>query len=290
MNINKSQFWLILLVLVVMVSFISCEKEVKTGSIPEFEQKLVISAFISPADTASTIYVSSNKRIYGDLGILESLGNLTVSISDDTKEIDLSGTTGGFKFNSNNFKIEEGKTYNLKVTSSKGLTAEASCIVPYRRQTDISVDTSSVLTGPAGWQSYRSLTATISIMDYPGEENYYRVFCRQDMYFTNAGKSYHSKYYHNADKNEYSADKGKDGEKIDLGSYSLNSVSRSDSGFLSIFLLNTNKAYYDYHLSLQKYSGGEDPFTEVSPVYTNIKGGLGIFAAYTIDSLVFRIK
>jgi hypothetical protein len=287
MNMKKSKYWIIFPVLALLFS---CEKEVKTGSIPEFEQKLVLSSFISPADTVSTIYVSSNKRIYGDLDIIESLGNLTGTISNGIKEYSLFRTTVGFKFNNTDFRIEEGKTYNLKVSSSNGLIAEGSCSVPYKRNLHITVDTAFSAIGPVDRPVYKTLTATVSITDSPGEENYYRVSCRQDMYYKYAGKPYHSKYYQNSIKNEFSSDKGKDGENMELGSFGLYSFSQNDSSFLSIFILNTNKAYYDYHVSLQKYSGGDDPFTEVSPVYTNINGGLGIFAAYTIDSLRFRMK
>ena len=41
---------------------------------------------------------------------------------------------------------------------------------------------------------------------------------------------------------------------------------------------------------LKKYSSGEDPFTEPAPLYSNITGGLGVFAAYTFDSLVVRLR
>jgi hypothetical protein len=63
-----------------------------------------------------------------------------------------------------------------------------------------------------------------------------------------------------------------------------------DSAFLRIYLLNTDKPYYDFHKSLENYSLGDYPFTEPSFLYSNVKGGLGIFASYTLDSLIFRVK
>jgi hypothetical protein len=65
---------------------------------------------------------------------------------------------------------------------------------------------------------------------------------------------------------------------------------KADSAFLKVYLLNTDKSYYDYHRSLGNYDSGDDPFTEPSPVFSNVNGGLGIFAAYTVDSLIFRLK
>ena len=53
----------------------SCERDVKNVGLPEFEQKLVLAAFISPSDTISKITVSSNQRIYGELGTRVTAGN-----------------------------------------------------------------------------------------------------------------------------------------------------------------------------------------------------------------------
>jgi hypothetical protein len=90
-------------------------------------------------------------------------------------------------------------------------------------------------------------------------------------------------------KYSYFNDKGIDGKrsKIQLSNIYLNNY---DSAFLKIYLLNTDKPYYDYHKSIEKYQSGETPFTEASPIYSNIKDGLGIFAAYTYDSIVIRLK
>jgi hypothetical protein len=285
MDLKNIKYWIII---VVLIGMISCEKEIKNGTLPEFAQKLVITSFISPGDTISLINVDSNRRIYGELGITEQLGSLTAFISDETKEIPLERTISGFMFRPDDISIEEGKTYNLKVISDKGLTAESSCYVPINRNFDIKVDTfSQTATYP---DRYRSLMAKISITDYPGEDNYYRLHCEQEVYYSHSDLPFHFINMFSGFKNEFSTDNGKDGDNIEITSFEINNVTSCDSSLFRIYLLNTNKAYYDYHLSLNNYSGGDDPFTEVSPVYSNITGGLGIFAAYTIDSLIFRLK
>jgi hypothetical protein len=63
-----------------------------------------------------------------------------------------------------------------------------------------------------------------------------------------------------------------------------------DSAFLRIYLLSTDKPYYDFHKSLENFSLGDSPFSEPSFLYNNVNGGLGIFASYTLDSLIFRVK
>jgi hypothetical protein len=92
------------------------------------------------------------------------------------------------------------------------------------------------------------------------------------------------------DQKAYFNDKGMDGLRAKVSIEGIGLSDMTDSCFLKIYLLNTDKAYYDYQKSLEKYNSGEDPFTEPSPVYSNISGGLGIFAAYTVDSLIYRLK
>lgn len=274
--------------MLVAATLLSCEQEVKNGIIPEFKQKLVISSFISPADTVSYIDVSSNRRIYGELGIIESTGNLSVLISDDTKEIPLKQVSSRFLFRPADLVLEGGKTYQLKVTSDKGLTADASCALPINRRFEIIVDTIRQTLTYYGGYKQTTLSAKISITDFPGEDNYYRVYCEQEFY-KRYNKLIHNKTRYSGFKNDFITDKGKDGEKIEFTVPWLTTVLSNDSSVFKVFLLNTNKAYYDYHISLKNYSGGDDPFTEVSPVYSNITGGLGVFAGYTIDSLIFQL-
>lgn len=296
MSSQKSKYWILVIVL---VTLISCEKEVKNGIMPEFKQKLVISSFISPQDTVSYVNVDSNRRIYGELNIKETLGNLTAYLSDGTKEIPLINISSGFIFRPGDMSIEEGKTYNLKVKSDKGLAAESSCKVPLNRTLEIKVDTFSVAATYPDRYTGTNLMASISIKDYPGEDNYYRLYIEQEIYRTYLGQSWNSNYKFTGLKNEFFTDKGSDGKNIEIASIGIssiitivnfNSIIPIDSSFFKVLILNTNKEYYDYHESIKKYSGGDDPFTEVSPVYTNISGGLGIFAAYTVDSLIFRLK
>lgn len=122
------------------------------------------------------------------------------------------------------------------------------------------------------------------------EANYFRLFCLQ----TSFGVQYWDPdvpfRLSDLEENIFS-DKGKDGQKLFLKTIDLNTLYESaDSAFLKIYLFNTDKAYYDFHTSFLNYSGGRDPFTENSPVFSNIEGGLGVFAAYTIDSLIFKLK
>jgi hypothetical protein len=280
---------IVLVIAPVLLILSSCESEAKNVKLPDFVQKLVISSFISPADTVTYFTITGTQRNYGDLSYIEPIGNLTGFLSDGTREISLDTTKYGLKFYKTDMLIEDGKSYNLRVISDRGLTAEASCTVPVKRDFKIEMDTlRQILTDPGG-RKYSSLSAEISITDFAGEANYYSLICIQNIYgvpyWDNPVIIRLTDYSDN-----YFNDKGKDGEKFLLRSLELVQFPVVDSSFLSIFLFNTDKAYYDFHKSLINYSDGENPFIEASPIYSNITGGIGIFASYTVDSLTFRLK
>jgi len=275
----------------IIATLSGCEKEVKHIKLPQFEQKLVIASFISPSDSVSYVLVSSNRRLYGELNDEESPGNLTGTISDGSNMISLDTTSKGLKFNRGKMQIQYRKTYTLKVTSDKGISAEAVCTVPEKREFLIQSDTSSVLHQEPGYLAWREFRSNISFIDFPGEFNYYRL----------AGELF---YYKTDPETEileinrspirftkaYFTDKDSESDNKIHTSISIKSFNKYDSAFVKIFLLNTEKSYYLYHKSLEDYNSGEDPFSEVTSVYSNINGGLGIFTSYTLDSLIYRIK
>jgi hypothetical protein len=245
----------------------------------------------------SDVTVSSPYRVYGDLSDVESPGNLTGFISDGTERFELAVTESDtlakiYKLSSADIIIKEGKTYYLSVSNDRGMTAEASCTVPIKRDIKIEVDTVQELSYNDYFGRLASISFKISITDWRGENNYYRMLCYYQSYGNpvydySSGKTDMPDIMHN--------DKGRDGEKILLRTLEpvgipLDAPYRPDSSFLMIYLLNADKEYNDFHQSLLNYSSGDQPFTEPSTVYSNITGGLGIFAAYTIDSLAFRIK
>jgi hypothetical protein len=273
------------------ISLASCEKDANHVRLPEFEQKLVVNAFLSPRDTLSIISVTSNNRLYGVINENTSLGNITATLGNGTKEISplLSGER--FVFRRNDMKIEEGKTYTFRVSTSKGLSAEASATIPIRRPLKIEIDTSSIFypygdgTDNGWWEYY----ADIYLTDYPGESNYYRFAGKEIIYNSNYSFYPYDYDLYPSDPLVFT-DKGRDGKRFLINRVTFDNASEDDSAHLVIYVLITDKDYYTYHYSMDNYAGGGDPFTEVSPAWSNIKGGLGIFASYVVDSAVFRVR
>lgn len=276
------------LIINLFILITSCERDVNNVSLPDFIQKLVINSFISPYDTVSFVSVASNERIYGDLNIKETFGNLNVTISNGVNEISLEKETDAYIFRPEDILVEEGKTYRLKVISDKGLTAEATCTVPMARNFHLEADTLWEYKEIPGVGSLNMIRANVYLTDYPGEANYFRFTTKILLYDSEYG--YLPELSIDGEKPAFFSDEGRDGERIFVNTLTVAPFSESDSTFIIFYILNTDKAYYTYHRSLDNYSSGENPFTEISPIYSNIDGGLGIFASYVVDSLVLRLK
>ena len=283
---SKGQIIALLLILV----SVSCEKDANNVKLPQFGHKLVVTSFISPYDSVSYVTIDSNERLYGDLSDIEPLGNVKVTISDGTKKIDLKKGNIQYYFRRKDMAIRAGGTYNLEVTSDKGLRADAKCSIPFQRDLNITADTVTLHNNNPDIGSWSERSIKVFLEDPPGEKNYYSVEGRLlDYNRFYGGYPYITNLYN--EEEIWFNDEGSDGKQIFANSFrSQYNPLDSDSLKAVIYILNTNKDYFTYHKSLTKYSGGDNPFSEVSPVFSNINGGLGIFAGYTVDSIVLRLE
>lgn len=280
----------ITLTLIILASFPSCEKEVKDVKLPPFVQKLVVASFLSPDDSISIIRVSSNSPVFGETDMFYETGSLSGTISDGISTIDLTPCPEGLCFTQKEMKVTEGRSYSLKIQSSKGLEAESYCTVPVRRNLLLEADTVKTFFEGDGYNPRDIITARIYLKDPPGEDNFFRFSCKA-LIFDPGYYYYPEKFRLIGSENELFSDDKREGSRILVNTIISDLYPKSDSAFLVFYILNTDESYYLYHKSLENYSGGsDDPFTEISPVYSNVKGGLGIFAAFAADSLVLRLK
>lgn len=274
---------------IIILSALSCEKDAKNVTLPEFVHNLVVTSFISPYDSVSFVTVDSNERLYGDLSNREPLGEIKVTISDGSDKISLEKGNNFFFFRRKTMAVQQGKRYTLEVSSANGLKADAECTIPLIRDLGISADTSRIYYNHPDGGSWSELKINVFLNDPPGEKNYYSFAAKALDYSPYYGE-YPYIYHLFNEKALWFSDEGSDGKRIHANTVSFSGYSaNSDSVSVILYILNTNKDYFTYHKSLENFSGGDNPFTEASPVYSNINGGLGIFAGYTVDSLVFRL-
>lgn len=157
----------------------------------------------------------------------------------------------------------------------------------------MSIDTFSTVVTDAMCSGSRSFFSKMKFHDFPIESNYYLIDGSLTSYLSNNKGGVSGNFYQQPVifKNNLINDSEKDGQEITLTSEQIPYYySGADSSFHTVYLLNINKDYYQYLQSLRTYTDDNDPFSEVSPVYSNVNGGLGIFAGFTKDSVVLRLK
>lgn len=242
----------------------------------------------------------------------DALATATVTISDGATKATLPFQPEGqlYAISSSQFPIEAGKTYSLTVTDGKR-TAQASCTVPSEavRIKEFSLDTFMV----SNFGNRDTMLVTSFTWNDPtGKANYYRVKVYEDVEiptFTFDPKD--KKYTEGRARVQLSFSSRRDDGRSDLlNDTNLDGKTFSSPQFerrigtnvnyyplpvvdgkrlvpergpvsLGLYLLlnTTDQPYYEYHRSLRQ-ARNDNPFTEPSLVYTNVKGGLGIFAGY----------
>lgn len=235
-----------------------------------------------------------------------NIEDAVVNLSDGTNSINLdfskntSGLGGSFVTDPRIFPIIAGKAYYLTVTTADGRKAEAACTVPETVPTinNFKLDSTEInRTAFDGYiENYMLYHISLSFNDIPGQQNYYKF----DGYKT-------STYQWNEDEEVHTRieplyfpsetlfdDQGKDGGELSFSKMEILRVHNEWDQLTGpvtgeIFLLSTDKNYYQYHKSLQEMND-DNPFAEPVLVYSNVKGGLGVFSAYNRNAVSFSFK
>jgi hypothetical protein len=226
-------------------------------------------------------------------------------------------TRTGYFLKVKDFPIMAGKTYTLTAKAPNLPDASATCTVPNKKLIESkdftiikgSIDSvrsgSSYSSGSGGGTiNYYNLTKRINITvnDIANEENYYAVaYYSQKViqYKEYVNEKIVTQYILNQEPgSDFITDYKKDGNILDFVKAGVNMGSYSDdpkqqtytynpqtiSHNLSIFVATTDKAYYQYNKSVGSGRGlnSDNPFAEPVLTYSNINGGLGVFAGYNM--------
>ncbi len=250
-----------------LVLLTACDREVPNVQLKNIRSKLVVTSFISPQNQNIDVRVTESTPINTKetQGVLKA----TVLLSDGSRQVEIPYSSSSSMYthtlDAKLFPIEAGKTYSIRVSVPDGRTVTASCTVPFPNKT-LSVE----LKDPAFKET--SHRFKYNWQDTPGQRDYYRVtgsFSQSTDYF--------SVYW---DKNpSLKTDVRFDGtlfSSLSQGSYTLGT---KQTLYASLWTVDEN--YYQYHDTFIRYEETNgNPFAEPVLLYTNIKDGLGVFAAY----------
>jgi hypothetical protein len=274
---------------------LACEKEVTSPKLSGYKSQLVINAFISPQDTLLRVFVYGSKPVLDDQPRYDhdALTDATVTLSDGQRTI-LLPVTKAFPFayqaRRDELPVRAGNTYYLEVRTPDGRRAKAQCTVPVANanaewvmdSVDVSENgfNSKLFTGSWHWQ------------DQAGEENYYRVEAEVTLTRVNSRNEFFEQSIPlswDGNKSTFFSDSRLDGTRFTSPetTFALNQFVTSAT--LYAYQLTTDRAYFEYHRTMRANETG-NPFVEPVLIYSNVEGGLGVFAAFNRNIVALKLK
>jgi hypothetical protein len=181
------------------------------------------------------------------------------------------------------YSIQAGQTYFLEVEAPNGDRITSSCTVPEQTPPDIELLN---LTKDSTYWGEIGFIATLRFKDIPGSSQFYDVMAAGEYYDTlnNITNIYQTGFSRNE---RFNTDQNKDGEWFNYTTYPIY-IQPNSNGSLIVNISITDEKYYSYHKSIWNFEG-DNPFQEPEPVFTNIEGGLGVFAALNTRIFEFNL-
>ncbi|MCF2489971.1 DUF4249 domain-containing protein [Dyadobacter sp. CY347] len=309
MNLIRSIFSIALLCII----FFACETpltNIPPSKLPQTESKLVVNSIISPQLPYINVLVTESVPLFTKTEATERrVENATVKISDGVNEINIPYDEENriYTISLSKFPIKDSKTYYLSV-SDKTRSVTSKCTVPGKKPVIKSYEIDTLLVDNVDMKD-TVLTLQMSWQDVPGDTNYYKVDAGIDYQYSVAkwtdetGLSeetltgnFHFYWQGQEGKSEFMTDRYIDGKNISslLGKFNFfgpRQLTMKDGKLVTYFpkskvlavllqVLNLDVNYYKYMRSIEIKENSDTPFSEPAPLYSNIHGGLGCFAAY----------
>lgn len=290
---------------IAFLAMVSCEdffiSEVTNVEIPGSESKLVVYSYISPQDSVLRVHVSRSIPYYSTVKEEAIMGQVIVSLSrqgGERKILEYDQNYRCFVIRSEMFKVEPGLFYNLSVELESGERVDAECYVPELEFDKIEAEALKAETDEWG-NEYTSIDWKITTRNN-GQANYYSSGAYVSSYRTTSYNGltesfiYHqdlwlekgSQYIFDESGRTWSFKAGHWGSDYFYlpGDYDytqgMPDIQSVDSIF--VYVMQTDENYYLFHRSYDNYNyyGDDFPFAESVIIYSNIDGGLGVFAGY----------
>ncbi len=245
-----SPFLLILSGIVFFLS--SCDSMISDVEVPDSDPKLVITGFLSPGDDSVSIFITKSRPLYkptpGYENQFPTVNNANVVITDGLNTITLpfDPASGKYQVSAAAYPVRPGINYSLSVTTPDGYIASADCTIPEGIAPDIEI------TGIDTLNEYGTISKKVSFRfrDLPGQGQFYGI--------------------------AFVSDKNREEDFFLFKTWDIYEDNEpGNSLYISIAITDEN--YYKYHKSVNSFEG-DNPFSEPTPVFSNITGGIGIFA------------
>jgi len=286
---KKLKYFCLLLIL------FSCKKHIELDK--DFSQtKPVLNCFFSPQDSLFVNLTQSRSPLVSGLDSFEVLQNANIKIYENNLQQSILFDFNGYYYKAQNFSAKPNCKYKIEITTedNKVLTAEDSIISA----------------SPINWvlkeklmiENFNYAKVTFNFSDNKDVTNYY--WLNVYAYWKPIDAKYWGTYLSKIETNDpvlanWSGYKDKiilfTDEKFNGLNYNMSFnffISYEDSIKVVFKLNSVSQGLYNYLKSVQKQGENPEfpnPLEEPTFIYSNVKGGLGIFGAYnsSIDSIKF---
>jgi hypothetical protein len=264
-----------LLIFILLLSIITaCESELSSIEIPD-ENKFVVESYISPQDTILSVRVGNTNPVIGKVSKeFKVVSNASVKMGNGSKTVNLLYEKDGYyRISAKQLAIIKGQKYTLQVSTPDGRTVTSECTIPLT-----TIDAQKVIIDV---QSINSGTKKIFVkwVDILNEQNYYAA----NGTFETPNKSCYFDYPF------FTRDKNRDGEQF-TWSFNTDIVCGNGNPNFIIKIGSYDLNGYQYFSSVtDQNSVNGIPFTEPVQIFTNIKGGYGVFSGFNQFRTVVKV-
>ena len=313
---NRLSYSALFCVLLAML-LTSCESlvtNIPESKLPQADSKLVVQSVISPQLPFINVVVTESVPLFSKSDATEKrLKNATVRLSDGTNEIIIpyNSENNLYSLEQSRFPISAGKTYTLRVSDGKR-EVRGECTIPAKSPVIKSYKLDTLVLDNAHYAD-TAITLKLTWQDIAGDTNYYKVDAvvdlEQSVYSKAAADQFKEKRISNTfpfnwewqqGQKEFFSDNKLDGtlftsstgkvslpldQKMLLNGKEQKLPSKTKIKSLVASVFNIDKHYFKYSESVDLRHNSENPLSEPVPLYTNIIGGYGFFAAYNATQL-----
>lgn len=270
----------ILFVSILILLLSGCRNLISDVEGPQVDPKLVLFSIISPEMDTIEVRVSKsiplNTPRPGMYSTYQPVDNATVKLKSSTTEVTLPYQFRklAYRVAVADFPIVAGGTYRLEVSAPGGFQVWAECTVPPTLPNALEV-TKVDKYASDGWFEGRAVSMRLG--DIPGAGHFYYVdLARRFRPVMPGGPSGGYDMIGFESGEQYITDANKDGAFFLFRTFRFDLWPPRDT--LILYSALTDEHFFRYHQSV-RFFAGDNPFGEPTPVYTNVVGGLGVFAA-----------
>ncbi len=270
---------------------------------PEQDPRVVVHSFISPADTAvmallswSTPILEETYHYRDDVPVIENARVYIRKRGGTSQALTYDPSRQIYAASTESFPIEASQAYELIVEVPGHPPITGSCRVPGANE---NLRLLRIDTIPGEWSN--RMVVEYAFTDVPGEQvNYYATAVYREV----TGQDWETGEpvmrllrMESMGAGRYFSNKDREGQEFVLRAEAY--MHREDPywdgpvdppaepGPLHILLQVTDVHYYRYHRDLENYYP-DDFFSEAIHVYSNVEGGMGIFAGLNQQSLIIQ--